>query len=176
MILPKAAPGYSQQNEQDARHTIEQEDKFNIKFNRLGGQVATLLAGQASGTGGPAGTGSPGFSGGISIDLTSIPGGVEVAGVASSNYALDFVAKYQRVMIEISWVGGFALVWVDGSTTPRVIYSSNSLGGNACFDTTNGVSSNGGNGIAFIVSGGITFIQTKNSYTGGAVRIHRFGG
>jgi hypothetical protein len=53
MILPKAPAAYDSQDEQRARHAITQEDKFNLKLNRLGDGVADLLAGPVSGIGNP---------------------------------------------------------------------------------------------------------------------------
>jgi hypothetical protein len=108
---------------------------------------------------------------------TSIPAPLPATGLIANT---DFgpAISFQPYLIKLSWAAGlgYALLMVNDDGSINVITSSNSRGGNYSFDTFNGVSSNGGLGIAFFTSGGNCFVQCKISYTGGVILVHRFGG
>ena len=193
MILPKAPEAYNAGDEQRTRHAITQEDKFNFKLNKLGDGVESLLGGPASGTGGPAGTNSPVFtapnigvatgasltlSGALSAGNSNILPRYTVAGTASTNYPQASTATLSGYFLVVRWNAnaGYALCFISDAGGTFVIASSNGAGGKSCFETANNFSSNGGQGIALFTNSGTVWIQTKSSYSGGAVRLYPFGG
>lgn len=132
-----------------------------------------------TGTGNVVFSANPTFTGSIAVGGTTIPASeVTAGGTQNTNYAMSAIASYAKYLVLLSWNGGsgFALVGVSVTGVVTTISSSNALGGDNSFDTTNSFSSNGGVGIAFFSSGGVMFVQTKATYTGGVITDHRFGG
>jgi len=98
--------------------------------------------------------------------------------VASSNYDIGAASEFLGYQIQLVWNAGdgFAVCFINSISQVISIGSSQGVGGNNQFDTTNNTSSNSGEGIALIVSGGRVYVQTKTNYTGTTVAIHRYGG
>lgn len=108
---------------------------------------------------------------------TSILSPVLTASVGS-NIDIGALSEYLGYRIQLNWNAGdgYAECYVNSASSVRLIGSSQGVGGNNQFDTVNSVSSNSGEGIALVVNTGRVFVQFKTGYTGGAVRVHRFGG
>jgi hypothetical protein len=83
----------------------------------------------------------------------------------SSNNAIDVVSAFGGGLVFVTWNGsdGWALFTVASNGVLIVIGSSNSLGNNNCFDTTNNTASNDGNGVACFVSSGQLYFQLKTN-------------
>lgn len=114
---------------------------------------------------------------GISSGVTIMSYGATANG-STTNNNMGSVSGFLKNLILLTWNGGsgFALIRNDAAGGTHIIYSSNSTGGDNCFDTINGAGSNGGQGIAAFVTAGDFFVQCKTSYAGGNINVHRFGG
>lgn len=118
------------------------------------------------------------FSGsGLTLGYTVLPVGLAANG-STTNNNMGAVSGFLKCLILLTWNGGsgMALVQITAAGGTNIIFSNNSAGGDNCFDTVNGASSNGGQGIAAFVNAGSFFVQCKTSYGGGDINVHRLGG
>lgn len=109
-----------------------------------------------------------GFVNGVSLTSSTVN-----PASGGANVDIGPITNWSGYLIYLNWDSGdgFALLNTDSSGNVTVISSSQSRGGQASFDTTNNQTSNSGNGIAWVSSGGEAFIQAKINWPGGPVRV-----
>lgn len=140
----------------------------------LNAAVATMLGQVPTGSGGLVGKTSPTFSTNIDIGAASIvaPAIATIAAV-SSNTDIGSTADYTDYWVFLSWASGdgYAQFRINSVGSVRTVTSSQGVGGDNQFDTTNNFASNSGEGLAVTINGGRVYIQSKTAGYVGNVRI-----